>query len=308
VLANLGIINDFSVGQRLARVKAHSRVWDATAPRITSSAAAAGFPAMTLTLHLAWDSHAPLWAAGGSSSQAAGSQQQQEQHRALLAAFSPPLGVNSPLPEAVRLLSKPSVQRHVGLRQLLAARRATRPGLFLLSTHEGLLTDIDAELRGIGGTLLAHLALPLGRVVQLRGLLRAKHAAEQAAAAAEQAAAAAQPQQQQQQQQQQLQLRARVQHVPLAAWDARGQVVSTLLRRLADSQPDSLAYLEGLTAAAAAGGSSGGGSHALLRQARQALLQLEMQELAWRQQAGGGGGGGAAAGDAGAPRGRRSAR
>jgi hypothetical protein len=39
------------------------------------------------------------------------------------------------------------------------------------SHSQGLLTDIDCELRGLGGVVLAHLALPMGHVVQLRGLL-----------------------------------------------------------------------------------------------------------------------------------------
>jgi hypothetical protein len=63
-------------------------------------------------------------------------------------------------------------------------RRRSRPGVFLLSSPQGLITDIDAELRGSGGMLLAHIGLPLSHVVQLRGLLRQKHEAERAEAAA----------------------------------------------------------------------------------------------------------------------------
>ncbi|WIA23885.1 hypothetical protein OEZ85_013535 [Tetradesmus obliquus] len=98
--------------------------------------------------------------------------------------FTPPLSLNSPTPESIKLLSKPSHQRWAGLQELLAMRRRSRPGVFLLSSPRGLITDIDAELRGSGGMLLAHIGLPLSHVVQLRGLLRQKHEAERAEAAA----------------------------------------------------------------------------------------------------------------------------
>jgi hypothetical protein len=316
ILANLGIIADVSVGQRAPRVKAHGRLWDAAHTRLTASSAAAGFPSMYLTLHLRWEQHTPLWAAtplaaaphspgpragmGAAAAAAAAADR-----RAVLASFSPPQGINGPASERVRLLSKPSVQRWVGLPQLLAARRASRPGVYLLSTTQGLLTDIDCELRGIGGTLLAHLALPLGHVTTLRGLLRAKHDAELAAAAAAggsrsrsssgtPGSTGQQQQQQQQQQRRRRQLRhGPVHHVPLAEWDARGQVVSGLLRRLADSQDDALAFVEAHQA-------PGGAAppllfEELLQAGREELLQLEVQEAAWRKARGGGGGGGGGA-------------
>jgi hypothetical protein len=220
-MVNLGILADFSVGQRLSRVKGHARLWDPAVTSIASSADAAGHPAMYLTLHLNWDKHKPLYSSSSlaaaplvsAAAEAGAAARPHISHEG----FTPPLSLNSPTPESIKLLSKPSHQRWSGLEELLALRRRSRPGIFLLSSHQGLITDIDAELRGIGGILLAHIGLPMSHVVQLRGLLRQKHEAELAAAAA--AAAVVQGQQP-------------AQHVPLSQWDARAAAGTVVASRL----------------------------------------------------------------------------
>lgn len=147
ILTNLGIIEDFSIGQRLSRVRAHSRLWDPTRTSISSSADAAGYPAMYLTLHLNYDKYKPLWcrsplaaaphvpslavtSSSSISSSSTGSTLPDPQN------FTPPMGVNSPTPETVKIISKPSVQRWMGVKELLHARVSSRPGIFLLSTHQ----------------------------------------------------------------------------------------------------------------------------------------------------------------------------
>jgi hypothetical protein len=217
-LCNLGILADFSVGQRLSRVKGHARLWDPAATSIASSAEAAGHPAMYLTLHLNWDKHKPLYsssslAAAPPPSAAAEAGASSRPHFAQ-PGFTPPLSLNSPTPESIKIISRPSHQRLMGLQELLALRRRSRPGIFLLSSHQGLISDIDAELRGIGGVVLAHIGLPLSHVVQLRGLLRQKHTAEVAAAAAG----------------------SQAQHVSLAQWDARSAAGQVVAGRLASRQ------------------------------------------------------------------------
>jgi hypothetical protein len=264
-LCNLGILADFSVGQRLSRVKGHARLWDPAATSIASAAEAAGHPAMYLTLHLHWDKHKPLYssAALAAAPPAAAAAESGAAGRPHVAheGFTPPVSLNSPTPESIKLMSKPSHQRWMGLQQLLALRRRSRPGIFLLSSHQGLITDIDAELRGMGGIVLAHIGLPMGHVVQLRGLLKQKHEAELIAAAA----AAGQEQQQQ--------------HVPLSQWDARAAAGQVVAARLEARQAhlrgaaEYLALLEDIEAdrmqlSAAAG---------------TALQQLALQEAASRQ-------------------------
>jgi hypothetical protein len=155
ILTNLGIIDDFSIGQRLGRVRAHSRLWDPTRSYISSSADAAGYPAMYLTLHLNYDKHKPLWcrtplAAAPhhpadhleylpSSSSSSSSAIVSSSSSSVLPNpqnFTPPMGVNSPTPETVKIISKPSVQRWMGVGDLHRARKNSRPGIFLLSTHQ----------------------------------------------------------------------------------------------------------------------------------------------------------------------------
>ncbi len=92
-----------------------------------------------------------------------------------------PAGYKAAVPDSVTLLAKPTKQRHVSVQELTSARRHRTPGIFFLSTRHGLLTDIEAELRGMGGILLAHIGLPLSHVYAVRGALRSKHMAELAA-------------------------------------------------------------------------------------------------------------------------------
>jgi hypothetical protein len=142
ILTNLGVIEDFSIGQRLSRVRAHSRLWDPARTSIARSADAAGYPAMFLTLHLNYQQHKPLW----SRTPLAAAPHMPLPHSSSASSptmllpdpanFSPPLGVNAPTPEAVKIISKPSVQRWMGVEDLLRARVASRPGIFLLSTHQ----------------------------------------------------------------------------------------------------------------------------------------------------------------------------
>ncbi|WIA09883.1 hypothetical protein OEZ85_010097 [Tetradesmus obliquus] len=273
MLVHLGILADVSVGQRLSRVKGFARLWDPAASSITSSAAAAGYPAMYLTLHLNWDKHKPLYsssslAAAPPASAAAEAGAAAAPHTAH-EGFTPPLSLNSPTPESIKLLSKPSHQRWASLQELLAMRRRSRPGIFLLSSHAGLITDIDAELRGVGGILLAHLGLPASHVVMLRGLLRQKYEAETAAAAAAAAAAdgeAPPP----------------VQHVPLSQWDARAAAGQIVAGRLASRQANLRAasqYLQQLEELDT-------DRMQLSKEAGGRLALLALQEAAGRQQPG----------------------
>eukprot|EP00879_Flechtneria_rotunda_P018234 GHRR01019129.1.p1 GENE.GHRR01019129.1~~GHRR01019129.1.p1 ORF type:complete len:357 (+),score=155.07 GHRR01019129.1:230-1300(+) len=289
VLRNLGIIADVSVGQQLSRVKGHGRIWDPLHTKLSTSAEAAGYAAMYLTLHLNWDKHKPLYsnaqlAAAPSTSARAGSSEATASaaiSQAATSGFTAPMGLNSPTPERVRIISKPSVQRWMGVQQLLAARAAAAPGIFLLSTHQGLLTDIDAEYRGIGGIVLGHLGLPYGHVVQLRGLLRSKYQAELTAA---QAAAPA-PAQELSCSQSVAQPAGRrllnVQHIPLAHWDAcqvAGQLVSSRLSDPLASNMAAKAYLEQME--------NQDTSTRLLTNVQDQLHQLELQQYVWVQHQG----------------------
>lgn len=157
ILRNLGIIADFSVGQRVSRVKGHSRLWDPSVTRISSSEEAAGYPAMYLTLQLNWDKYKPIYstaqlAAAPSSappaalaaSSASSSSNAEDQPK-----VTPPMGINSPTPERVKIISKPSHQRRVGVSDLLRLRAASPPGVYLLHTRHGLITDIDADRKSV---------------------------------------------------------------------------------------------------------------------------------------------------------------
>lgn len=297
ILTNLGVIEDFSIGQRLSRVRAHSRLWDPARTSIARSADAAGYPAMFLTLHLNYQQHKPLW----SRTPLASAPHTPLPHSSSASSptvplpdptnFSPPLGVNAPTPEAVKIISKPSVQRWMGVQDLLRARVASQPGIFLLSTHQGLLTDIDCELRGLGGTVLAHLALPMGHVVQLRGLLRAKHLAElQAALPAGQSAASLDAHTQQA-----LVAAGRVPHVPLSQWDARAASAAGLAARVQAQVVPGQQLVEGIVAgvnadhrnarAARAEGRQPDlqNPHELLLEAQDVLAKLALREAAWQQ-------------------------
>jgi len=323
ILTNLGVIDDFSIGQRLARVNNHSRLWDPARTHISSSAGAVGYPAMYLTLHINWDKHKPLWsrtplaaaphlpspAATHSISTSTVVLPPPEQ-------FTPPMSLNSPTPESIKIISKPSMQRWMGVQQLMALRRQTRPGIFLLSTPQGLLTDIDCELRGVAGTLLAHLALPLGHVVALRGLLRAKHQAELAAALP--------PGTSLDNEQALLRAKQRAVYVPLAEWDARSASARGLAGRVSAAQQDSKLYFN-MVEYPKRGVDLGHHNAAvwqqrdeLLNKAGRLLEQLFLQEEVLRQQGSrsagdsssssssdtGGGGGGRFGRDRRSPRGR----
>jgi ribosomal protein S8 len=162
----LGLIADYSVLQKASRVRGHARRWPPGALP-PSTAAVQGYPGMALRLHLGYNQAAPLLGSGGGAGLALEA-----------------LEVPGPVPSSVAAYSKPSVQRHVSAAALLSLRAHKPPGLFLLSTKAGLLTDIEAELLGEGGVLLGYCGLPLVKVLQLRGLLKGRLEAQQAAAAA----------------------------------------------------------------------------------------------------------------------------
>lgn len=279
-LRNLGIIAEFSIGQRASHVKGHGRCWDPLIKSISSTEEAAGYPGMYITICLNWDKHTPLY----STAQPA---EALEAHSSSVcgppvtrASFTPPMRLNSPTPEHIKILSKPSHQRWMGAAELLRLRAASPPGIYLLSTDQGIITDIDAELRGTGGILLARLGLPMGHVIQLRGLLRAKHDAE--------VPAAQQPEQQLQQAAIQVaegfsaarRLTTPVQHAPLSHWDARQSAGHLVHRRLSSCDDNKACdYLEALEQADK--------PHAAFsKEANDKIEQLKLQELAWKQKQG----------------------
>lgn len=310
-------------------MRSHSRLWDPTRTHINTSADAVGYPAMYLTLHINWDKYKPLWSrtplpaaaylpattktARTSSTPNSSSSSSSSSGVVTVDApspdlFTPPVSLNSPTPESIKIISKPSLQRWMGLQELLSKRAQTRPGIFLLSTHQGLLTDIDCELRGIGGTVLAHLGLPMGQVVQLRGLLRAKYMAELAAALppaeADVESAVDGKKSSSSSRRRALEIaRHRAQHVPLARWDARAQAAQGLSDRVVAANSQGNQYLHHIDTLLREGGDmpyvggAGGteqqtalSSHAaqkLLHQARRLLLDLQVQETAWSRHGGG---------------------
>jgi hypothetical protein len=162
----------------------------------------------------------------------------------------------------------------------------------LLLLLQGLLTDIDCELRGIGGVVLAHLGLPLGQVVQLRGLLRTKYLAELAAALPPDTAAAAASEQEL------LRAKHHAQHVPLAEWDARAAAVRGLAERVQQQVGPGMQLImeqeqrfdDDISAARKArqtGRFDPAQPWQLLQEAQQRLAQLELQESAWLQRGAG---------------------
>jgi ribosomal protein S8 len=255
-LRALGVISDVSVFQKASRVPGgHSRVWPPGAEP-AAPGDAAGHPGMYMRLALAWQRGALPWAPPGPAG-----------------ALGAPLTYTAATPESVKLFSRPTFQKHVGLRELLTVRRISPPGLFLLSTSHGLMTDIEAEARGVGGVLLAHLGLPLPHVLRLRGALRAKAAGE--AAAADAAAAEGRPP---------------PPAVPLAEWDAGAAAAAAVLPRLGGeaARRSAHAVLDRLEAQEAA-------QAAAVRGAQARLQQLALEQAAWRAReeiAGGSGGGG----------------
>jgi len=283
MLTNLGVIDGYSVSQKQSRVNGHARIWDPSSS-LSTSADADGYPAMYLNLHLNWSKHQPLYsstqlAAAPSTSRAAGS----SSSRISTPGFTHPMSLNSPTPDHVKIVSKPSHVRWMSLQQLLTARSQAPPGLYLLSTNQGLMTDIDAELRGIGGIVLGRLGLPLGHVVQLRGLLTAKYKQEKAAAVTAATAAgrhtitaAHHPQQHQQP-------LLRINHRPLSQWDGRhaaGVLVAGRLQQLALQDPlAGKSYMEEVVLAGPQEQERQEQSH----ESRKRINQLRLQEFMWRQ-------------------------
>jgi len=259
-LRTVGVIDGVTVFQKAARINGgHHRIWPPGVEPATS-ADVAGYPAMYLRLNLAWERGAPAFTPPG----AAG-------------ALGAPLTYTAPTPETVKIISKPTAQRHVSVQELLSVRRVSPPGLFLMSTERGLMTDIEAELRGVGGVLLAHLGLPLPHVLRLRGVLRQKHLREEAAAAAAAASGAPPP--------------ARV---PLSEWDLAGHVASQVLPRLhgEEARRQAHAVLDGLERQEAA-------HEGRLRTTQKQLQQLALEQAAWKAMVGEGGGRGGGAGGVG---------
>lgn len=254
-LKAIGAVDDVAVFQKARRLRgagpAH-RYWDPRGAQPAATADVAGLPAMYMRVKLAWKRGAASFSLPG----AAG-------------AATAPLTVAAPAPETVRILSRPTAQRVVGLRELLAARRAAPPGIFLLSTPQGLATDVEAELRGSGGVLLAHLGLPLAHVARVRGALRGKHLAEEAAAAA--AAAEGRPP---------------PPRVPLHEWDMGAAALAAVAPRV--HAPEALAAARGVLGRAADDAAARG---AVLSGMQERMMRLALERAAWQARGEIGGGG-----------------
>ncbi|KAI8464904.1 MAG: hypothetical protein J3K34DRAFT_473907 [Monoraphidium minutum] len=266
-LRSVGVIRGYEVFQKTARVRGgHHKLWP-PGREPAGPGDADGYPAMYLRVTLQWERGAPAFSPPGDAG-----------------ALGAPLTTAGATPETVKILSRPSGQRTVDVRQLLAARRVSPPGLFLLSTPRGLMTDVEAELLNTGGVLLAHLGLPLGQVLRVRGALRQKHMAEAAAGAAAAAAGAPPPR-----------------RAPLAEWDMGAHVAARVLPRLHGDVARRQAHgvLDGLERAEAR-------QEGAVAELQRKLRRLALEEAAWRRRGelGGGGGGGAGGGGGGGGGGR----
>lgn len=139
--------------------------------------------------------------------------------------------------------------------------------------------------------MLAHLGLPMGQVVQLRGLLRQKYNAELAAALPAGSAAGAS-------EQELLRAKYHAQHVPLAEWDARAAAVNGLAERVQQQVGPGMQLImeqeqrfdddiNAARRARQAGRFDPAQPWQLLQEAQQRLAQLELQESAWLQRGAG---------------------
>lgn len=160
---------------------------------------------------------------------------------------------------------------------------------------QGLLTDIDCELRGLGGVVLAHLALPLGHVVQLRGLLTRKFYSELqsvlppglSASELDPATIA------------QYNAARKVPCAPLAEWDARVASLQGLAERVqrpfVDAEHNPAKLVKDLHDSRAGGREKAEDAAAygeldlldeqqLLLAAEQLMGKLELRQVAWEQQ------------------------
>lgn len=87
--------------------------------------------------------------------------------------------VHGQLPLSVKNISKASQPVMMYPSQLRELRQRLPSGIFIMYHHElGLITDAQAEQYDVPALAAAHLGLPLGMVVQIRGAMRRKAAQE----------------------------------------------------------------------------------------------------------------------------------
>jgi hypothetical protein len=228
---NVGIIDSYAVIQKAKNVHGASRLWPLSGQMLSSSAEAQGCPGMFLQLKIKHDRFKPLYNPPDG-----------------LKAFVSPVTVHHPIPDNIDVMSKPSVQRHMSLQQLLSLRRNRPPGIFLVSSSKGLVTDIEAERLGVGGVVLGWVGLPLAHVAALQAAINAKFAEEGG---------------------------AQGRHEGLMHWDLRKQLEQRVTPRLEKSyQEQKYELVEAMKAVEE-------GAQQVLQQAREAAQQLQLQESVW---------------------------
>eukprot|EP00877_Chromochloris_zofingiensis_P014850 jgi/Chrzof1/9619/Cz04g09270.t1 len=240
---NLGIIDSFEAIQKHNRVgKTKYKVW-LPGKEPETSAEMQGYPAMFLKINLKYDKHKPIFTLPGG-----------------LGPLVTPISFKDPTPESVKVISKPTLQRFMNKHQLVSARNHMPPGIFLVSTSRGVLTDIEAELLQEGGIVLGHIGLPLGQVVQLRSVIREKLTTEQAAASSS----------------------SQVQHAPLHQFDVRKHLHDKVKPRFLDAAAseaagrEAFSLLDDMEAVAEQ-------RQQELRKALRQVGEMQLEEAAWKQ-------------------------
>jgi ribosomal protein S8 len=223
LLANIGVIDSYRVVQNHGRIKQSSYVrLPEGGADVTSTSDLFRCPHLYLHLTFTQEPFRPLVAPPSGN------------------ALHSPIPYHDKLPTSVSIISKPTRKVSHTARELAALKARYGPGILLLSTRRGVITDVEADAYGMGGGIpLGHIGLPLGHVAKLRAIVRMKQAEE---AAAEEAAGQAKQQQQQQQQQ----------YVSLADWPVRQMMARAAEQRelaLQQRQQEQLPLVEALAAA-----------------------------------------------------------
>ena len=228
---NVGVIDSYAVIQKSNKVHGASRLWPFSGQMLSSSAEAQGCPGMYLQLKIKHDRFKPLY-------------NPPEGLKALVS----PITVHHPIPDCIDVISRPSVQRHMSLEQLLSMRRNKPPGIFLVSSSKGLVTDIEAERLGVGGVVLGWVGLPLAHVAALRAAINAKFGEEGG---------------------------AQGRHEGLMHWDLRKQLEQRVTPRLERSyHEEKFELVEAMKAVEE-------GAQKVLKDAQEAAQQLQLQESVW---------------------------
>jgi hypothetical protein len=176
LLANIGVIDSYRVVQNHGRVKHSSYVRLPEDSQVTSTSEL--FRCPHLYLHLTYA---------------------QEPFRPLVAPLSgntlhSPIPYRDRLPSSVTVISKPTRKVYNTAKEVAALKARYGPGILLLSTTQGVITDVEAAAYGVGGGIpLGHIGLPLGHVAKLHAIVGMKRAEEEAAAQAAQQAQPKQP-------------------------------------------------------------------------------------------------------------------